>query len=254
MVAYAGAWKTRTQQPVPAAPLVPGLDPDHLHPTDDQDPNYVDSTGQPGLPVDIEGGQYEQLTSVPVLYLDRTPTDHEWGVGDLPGVTQGQARRVGNTMREIDFGAVAAKEYENPGRREGTYEVLRVQNGDEDGASPETVNIRWDTGVGSPYDADARSNIRITRWRDRFIDMHWWATEWRALPDNTAKTAPELPYVADRTASTVSPYKGNLVEDPRNWQTPQERRGVRQWDDSMTTDGTDQPLAEMAFGLSTWGL
>lgn len=253
-MAYAGAWKKATQQPVKRAPLVPGIDPDHITPENEQDPNYVDTTGGPGLPTDVEGGQFEQDPRVPVLYLDQTPVDHEWGVGDLPGVTQAEARRIGTAMRELDFGAVAANEYENPGRREGTYEVLRVQNGDNDGASPETVAIRWDTGVGSPYDLDARSNIRITRWRDRFIDMHWWATEWRALPDTHAKLAPELPYVANRTATTVSPYEGNLITDPMNWQTPQERRGTRDWDESMTTDGTGQPLAGQAYGLTTWGL
>jgi len=188
------------------------------------------------------------------LYLDRTPLDPQWGVGDLPGVDQAQGRAIGTAMRELDYGAVAAERYENPGRREGTYEVMRVQNGDEDGASPDTVAIRWDTGVGSPFDLDARSNIRITRWRDRFIDMHRYGVEWRSLPDAFAKTAPELPYVPQRTASTVSPYQGNLVTDPRNWQTPQERRGTRAWDETTTTDGTDQPLADQAFGLTSWGL
>ncbi len=74
------------------------------------------------------------------------------------------------------------------------------------------------------------------------------------MPNKYATTAPELPFVANRTASTVSPYEGNLITDPRNWQTPQERRGTRAWDEQMTTDGTDQPLAAQAFGLTTWGL
>jgi hypothetical protein len=253
-MAFAGQWKTKTQQPVKAAPLVPGLDPDHLTPENQQDANYVDTTGGPGLPTDVEGGQFEQNPRVPVLYLDQTPVDHDWGVGDLPGVTHAEGRRIGTAMRELDFGAVAAEDYVNPGRREGTYEVQRVQNTDLDGASPATVEIRWDTGVGSPYDLDARSNIRITRWRDRWIDMHWWATEWRALPDKTAKTAPELGYVQNRTSTTVSPYQGNLITDPRNWQTPQERRGTRDWDESMTEDGTAEPLADQMFGLTSWGL
>lgn len=253
MAGYAGAWKRATLGPVKREPLVPGIDPAHLTPENEQDANYVDTTGGPGLPVDVTGGQFEQ-GSPPVLYLDRTPVDHEFGVGDLPGVDQAQARAIGNAARSMDFGAVAAESFVNPGRREGTYEVLRVMNGDEDGASPITNEIRWDTGVGSPYDPDARSNTRIQRWRDRFIDMHWWNVEWRALPDQFAKTAPELPYVANRTATTVSPYQGNLVTDPQNWQTPQERRGTRDWDESMTTDGTDQPMAGAAFGLTTWGL
>jgi len=29
---------------------------------------------------------------------------------------------------------------------------------------------------------------------------------------------------------------------------------VRQWDDQLTTDGTDQPLADVAYGLTSWGL
>ncbi len=125
---FAGAWKVATQQPVAAAPLRPGIDPAHSNPENEQDANYVDTTGAPGLPVNVDGGQFQQDPRVPVRYLDRTPQDHTWGVGDLPGVTQAAGRAIGTAVRELDFGAVAARDYLNPGRREGTYEVQRVQN------------------------------------------------------------------------------------------------------------------------------
>lgn len=254
-MAYAGAWKKATiDQRGQAEPLVAPLDPAHLSPHDDPDLNYVDESGNlmPGLPDDLIGGQYEQ-PSVPVLYLDRTPEDPEFGPGDQPGISYAQARALAGQWQQIDTGAVAAREYESPGRREGTYEVIRVQNGDNAGDSPETVGLRWDTGVGSPTDFAARNNTRIQRWRDRWIDMHWWTEEMRPLPVANAKTAPYLPFVGQRTSSTVSPYEGNLITDPDNWQVPQERRAPRDWDEQLTTDGTDYDQAT-DFGLTVWGL
>lgn len=252
-MAFTGAWRKQTITQ-PSVPLVQPIDPEHLTPENEQDANYVDTTGAPYLPTDIEDGQYVQ-TNVPSRYLDRTPLDPNFGVGDLPGVSYAEARRISGIAHQLDTGAVAAREHEPAGRREGTYEVLRVQNEPLDGASPETVAIRWQTGAGSPYDPDARRNIRITRWRDRTIDMHWWTEQMRPLPVANAKTSRTLPVVENRTASNLSPYAGNVIEHPDNWQTPQERRAPRTWDEGMTTDGTEpNPLAAQAFGLTMWGL
>ncbi len=250
-MAFAGAWRKQTVRQ-PDVPLVQPTDPRHLVPENEQDANYVDTTGAPYLPSEIEDGQYVQ-GNVPALFLDRTPLDPNFGVGDLPGVSHAEAREIAGDVHQLDFGAVAQREWESPGRREGTYEVTRVQNVPMDGASPITVDIRSNIGAGSPYDPDARRNVRIQRWRDRTIDMHWWSEQMRPLPVANAKTAPELPALSG--GPTVSPYAGNLITDPRNWQTPQERRTPREWDEGMTTDGTEpNPLAQQAFGLTMWGL
>lgn len=247
-----GAWKTQTRVRE-RVPLVQQIDPQHISPDTVQDVAYVDTTGAPYVPAELIDGQYEQAP-VPSMYVDLTPVDdHEFGVGDQPGIDQREARDLGGRARSVDMGAVSATSYAPKVARDGTYEVLRVRNHDNDGASPATVALRNETGVGVASDFAARPNTRIQRWRDRFIDMHWWDASMRPLPVTTAKVAAEMPEVANRS-QWVSPFAGNQVQ-PGPWQEPQERRTPRSWDEGMTTDGTQQlALSEQHFGLPMWGL
>lgn len=246
-----GAWKiaTLTQR---GEPLHQPTDPQHSRPVDVQDVDFVDTTGAPYVPEEWTDGSYLQ-PSVASPYVDQTPQDHEFGVGDQPGIDQAQARELAGRAHQVDMGAVAAHHYASARSFDGTYQVRRVENHDLAGDSPQTVEITERTGVGTAHDPDARRSVRIQRWRDRTIDMHRFEPGMRPLAVRNAKPVTTLPEVANRSA-WVSPFQGNVIEHADNWQTPQERRTPRSWDDGMTTDGTDQPLAAQSFGLTGWGL
>jgi hypothetical protein len=245
-----GAWKKRTQT-VRRVRLVAPIDPRHSTPEETQDPNYVDTTGAPALPEDVEGGQFTQQ-DVKSRYVDLTPPGE--GVGDLPGYDQASAREVSRIAHSRDYGAVSARLYAPAVDRDGTYNVSIVTNHDNAGDSPETLQFER-TGVGSPNDPYARSNKRIVRWRDRTIDMHWWGVEQRPKPIRTAQGSRELPPVPNRT-QWVSPFAAGRIEHPDNWQPAQERRAPREWGERTTTDGgeADAMSAASAYGLTMWGL
>jgi hypothetical protein len=247
-----GAWKKQRNKEV-RVPLQAPIDPDHSNPENQAQVLWNDTTGAPSLPVDVEGGQFEQGNVVGGP-LDMTPQDHDFGYGVEPGFTTEQAQAVRGYAGELDYGSVAQRLYAAPEDRDGHYDVSVVSNHPLDGTSPETVDIRWNTGVGSPndslYGGQSHPNKRIQRWRDRYIDMHWWGVDMNPSVARHSRGTAVLPEVANRN-QYVSDEEGHVILHPDNWEVPQERRTPRAWDESMTVDGSEQPDS---FGLGNWGL
>lgn len=257
---YSGAWlrQTITQK---GEPILNQRDPMHLQPSDGgPDPYYVDGSHAPAMPVQLVDGQITQ-TNVPSRYVDQTPYgDPNHGLGDQPGIDYDVARELGNAMREIDEGSVSQRGYSTIIGSEGIYRVTVVQNDVQDGGdSPETVAIRYEQGVGTPSDFAARPNKRTQRWRDRPIDFHRYDVIPRPLLVKEAEPPQNLPaYLDGAPWATPYPTNGPGTDHPDNWAIPQDRRTPRQFNESMTVDGTDETgstgYLSGDFGLTTWGL
>lgn len=244
-----GAWKVATLRQR-GEPLVQPRDPAHSQPVDEQDADFVDTTGAPHVPLYWDDNGLFQPLPAPSPFVDTTPQSHGFGVGDQPGIDQGDARELAAYAHNVDRGTFAATHYAAPGDYVGAYSVLRVRNHDNVGDSPAMQDLAERTGVGTPTDPDARRNVRIQRWRDQPIDMHWHGVQMRPLPVANARTAQPLPVVAHRQP-WVSPFGAHTIDHPDNWETPQERRTPRNWAEGTTGDGTAEPAM---FGLGTWGM
>jgi hypothetical protein len=245
-------------EPWPA--LVAPLDPQHEDPNPNLvagQVNWVADTLVPMLPDELIGDQYLQL---PVVGgpLDMEPETHTYGVGPGPGLSDEQNRAVMERWHTTDRGAPEARRWQPQAARDGSYSVDVVPDGDG-GASPATVALRHETGLGEPNDPHARRGYRIQRVRSRWIDRHMWGVAKRPVHLRNAYVDPSQPQEA--LGQYVTPFPGGTAgwsgrdgmgTTPDQAVMPQERRTPRPWDEGYTTDGTVATGA--GFGLGSWGL
>jgi hypothetical protein len=258
---YTGAWK-RAVVGVPKVPLKPGADPAHAgndtHTAADPSQGvayWQQDTMVPAIPADWLGDQYTQLPTIHGVY-DSTPQDHGHGLGVGHGesVAAVQAERVDWHGEEL--GATETRRYQPMNTREGTNNVVMVDDNANAGNSPGYPQTRYDRGVGVGSDPGARVGRRLFRWRDRTIDMHRWDPEGRAARARFAYSAPVQPampngnqYVSEYP--TQARFGEHGIGTPDQFVTPVERRSPREWGEMQTTDGY---TAATDFGLRSWGL
>lgn len=249
------AW-SKPAAPTPRVPLVAPIDPEHLTPTPNPDQVtgsqlWVESTPTPTLP--------DSLTAEPFGTpiggggpIDRTPEDPSHGVGVGPGLTTAQSQAVRGALMSEDLGAVAARQYQATIDRDGTRNVAIIPDTPGQGESPDTIALRYRTGVGQPNDPGARLAHRIKRWMDRVIDMHWYEPSYRPATAVFARPVNPHPAVANGNQLT-SPFAAFVPSGtPDTFVAPQERRSPVPWDQPLATDGITGITTD--FGLPTWGL
>jgi hypothetical protein len=254
-VAYTDAWKRR-QQPVQDPMLHNPTDPAHLDPTDEDQIFWADTSGNiaPGMPDDVQ--DYNPGIGTPTThgYIDTTPQGGDFGMPAFPGFTIDEGQAVRGIAHSQDFGSFAARKYVSPPNRDGDLNVDDFSSPDNQGNNPEQNNIRFVTGVGTDYDNGNSVHARkIRRWRDRFIDFHWWDVTMNPSYARYAKAAVTKPQVTEERNQAMSPYSaGEILYEGGSWTVPQERRTPEPWDTGMITAGSPAPGED--FGLGSWGL
>jgi hypothetical protein len=255
-VAYSRyGWGQKATSPAPSVGLVPGIDPEHLNPTDQQ---YVDMNplwsgfAQPSMPDDLVG----DLGGGPIGGggpLDYTPDSPDFGVGGGPGLTTEESQQIRGALMSADFGASAARLYQaTTDRYDGTGPHVEIIP-DENGAAPDSpATLQYQrTGVGQPNDPYARAASRIKRWWDRHIDRHTWDVTMRPSQVVNAYTAQPQPPVPGGTQYD-SPYATsatNWMGTPDRFVDAQMRR-VPDLDPNYVGDGVNLN----PYALSSWGL
>ena len=259
---YSGAWARKASSPTLAVPLHPATDPQHLKP--EPNPNggpesWVATANAPPLPADLWGEPF----GTPVGGggpIDAEPLDPNYGPGAAPGITREESRAEMALWHETDLGSVAARQYQALTSRADAQEpgngphVAVLYDTPGDGDSPGTL-LYERSGVGSPIDPYARTGKRIARWWNRFIDMHWYAPEYRPIVDRYAVPQAVMPAVTGG-GPLDSPYASNgpMRATPDGFVNPQLRRTPVPWDEPFTTDGTGTYAADPSTGLTSWGL
>lgn len=258
---YSGAWSRRTQANDPA-PLVPGIDPEHLNPTANpewvaQQPGWVSTVSAPLLPDDMYPGMGAVQLATGEGPVDFAPQDHAYGMGFGPGLSVIEAQDLRSYWHSQDDGSVAAGNWQVMIDRDGQPHLERTEDGIGDGDSPKTLQFER-TGVGQPNDPDARVGGRFKRWYDRYIDYHRYPTDRRPLTPRQAYTAQPQPAMAD-PGPLDSPYATAATGywgSPDRFLAPQARRVPGDWAEPITTDATGVIAAGApnGFGLTTYGL
>jgi hypothetical protein len=241
------SWGSKAATPTVAVPLVPGTDPEHLHPTDNlqyehMDPLWMNSGGGvPTLPAEYWANDGVAAIVVPGGPIDRTPRTHDFGVGVGPGLDVPTAQAIRAEWGEEDLGAVDARRYIAASDRDGIGPTLAIVADTPGlGTSPQTNDLKI-TGVGGTNDPFARTGQRTQRSWDRRIDLHRYEVTYRPMTTKNAKTAQAQPAVPDGTQYT-SPFEtaatgwGNF--QPDSFVAPQERRTPEPWDQPLTVDGS----------------
>src|SRR5512138_136442 len=109
---YAGAWARRTQTAT-SSPLAQPIDPEHLTPTANpefstgQRPAWVSTAPAPVLPAEMIDTQVTTMQGG-VGPVDRTPADHNYGMGMGPGLDTLTAQDYRMAWHGDDQGANAA--------------------------------------------------------------------------------------------------------------------------------------------------
>jgi hypothetical protein len=249
---YTGAW-SRASAPPTAVPLTAAIDPEHLHPTDVDDPpgmlpEWASTAPAPTLPHELSDVD-PAAPQAPGGPLDRTPRDHGYGMAGSHPMTVAEAQAARTAWQSVDMGAVAEHAYDPMTDRDGAPHVAVIPDTPGRGDSPDTLALHR-TGVGQPNDPHARTGQRQKRWWDRVIDMHWWDVTYRPRPVRTARPQPPQPPVPGGN-QLDSPYPTNVkMGTPDAFVAPQTRRSPVPWDQPITGDRTDpQPYA-----LTSWGI
>jgi hypothetical protein len=264
---YSGAWLRQTSATLPHPFVVTPADADHGAATEHAAlapggfANWQQDTLVPTLPVELMGDQLLMLPVPGTVARDWTPITHD---GDNTGQGHGldvlQAQDIRTQMTDEDLGGYSSRRYQNPGGQDGSYHAVTTYDNDNDGDSPDTPALRFNSGVSEPSDPFARTGKRIVRWRERVIDKHMWEDEYRASPVRNAWTPPNAaPQQNGNQYASPYPFYGYNgqygIGSPDQFLTPVTRRSPQQWDVSMTTDGTEQQAqAQTGFGLTPWGL
>lgn len=261
-----GGWARRNVVKVPAA-LVPPIDPEHMHPTDNpqyvgMNPVWQENTAAPALPDEVLGQQAWQEAPVApgIGPVDHTPEDHAYGMGTGHALTTLEAQDLRMEWHNDDQGAVAAQAWVPEKDRDGT--PIRVDLVDQlaDGDSPATLQLGR-TGIGQPNDPEATArqpSRRERRWWDRYIDMHRYDAIPTPVQPQYARPTPGREAVPNGN-QLVPPYGNNVAFPPSQSLTPDKfivqtvRRIPGDWVDMQATDGTEQVLqAGTQYGLTTW--
>lgn len=254
---YSGAWSRRTQADT-VAPLKPGIDPEHLDPTDNpewvnQPPGWVSTVDSPILPDEMY-----PMADPPMPTgegpIDYAPQDHSYGMGFGPGLSVMEAQDLRSYWHSQDDGSYAAGAWQAMVDRDGQPHLEVTEDGMPGGDSPQTLQYER-TGVGQPNDPDARVGKRFKRWYDRYIDYHRYDTDRRPLTPVQAYTAQPQPPVPNGT-QLDSPYHTAATGywgPPDRFVAPQMRRVPGDWAEPITTDATDSP-SPVGFGLTQYGL
>lgn len=253
-MAYTDAWKRRTQtQREPA--LHNPIDPAHDHPVDQEQIFWADTSGQmaPGMPAAVEGDEANIGTPVTHGYIDTTPQGGDFGMPAFPGFTIAEGQAVRGVAHSQDFGAVAARRYSTPPNRDGSLNIDDFTGPNNQGTESDQNTIRYETGVEASSDFGANHHRKIRRWRDRFIDFHWWNVEMNPSYAKYATPAVTKPAVTTLRNQAMSPYSaGEILYEGGSFTPPMERRTPQPWDTNMIEPGTPVPGAD--FGLGQWGL
>lgn len=258
MAAYTGAW-TRLTRPSVSVPIVAALDPGHSTPeADPNNPSGPHRWNQDGTAPTLDPSLASETAADPVLApggpVDMTPWNHQDGTGYGSGLDEVQAQAIRAVANQKDVGAPLAHTTQVAViERDGTPHLAELADANGSVDSPETVKINQVTGVGSPYDPNARAGVRNTkRWYDRFIDMHMFVSHPQPDYPAVAYTPSQQPA---GTSQYVSPYPTLInTSTPDQFVTPQERRTPPVLDTGNTTDGTETPVGSDLFGLPSWGL
>jgi hypothetical protein len=254
-MAYTDAWKRATQ--TQRDPMLHNpTDPAHNHPTDEDQIFWADTSGEiaPGMPADVEDHSPGIGTPTTHGYIDTTPQGGDFGMPAFPGFTIDEGQAVRGVAHSQDFGAFAARKYVSPPNRDGDNNIGMVDAPDYEGNPAEQNNIRFVTGVGTQYDGgNSVHNRRIKRWRDRYIDFHWWDVQMNPSYQRHATPAVTKPLVTANRNQAMSPYSaGEILYEGGSFTLPMERRTPEPWDTGMIQPGTPEPGAD--FGLGQWGL
>jgi hypothetical protein len=253
-MAVTGAWKRQTQtQRDPQ--LHNPIDPAHLTPTDQEQIFWEDTSGQlaPGMPADVEGTEENIGTPTTHGYIDTTPQGGDFGMPAFPGFTIEEGQAVRGVAHSQDFGAFAARKYVSPPNRDGSLNIDDFSAPNFQGTESDQNTIRYETGVEAESDFGANRHRKIRRWRDRFIDFHWYAVEMNPSYQKYATPAVTKPEVTNARNQAMSPYSaGDILYDGGSFTLPMERRTPEPWDTDLIQPGIPVPGAD--FGLGQWGL
>lgn len=260
---YSGGWARKASAPIPAVPLKPALDPEHLDPTDNPDvvvglPMWSETQAGPGMPSEYITDGYGTPVQAGGGPIDYTPDDPNFGPGAGHGQTIAQAQAVRTQWMDTDYGAVAARRWQTRTDRDGTPHLDVIRDVDYAGDSPATVGITERSGIGVPEnDPYARTGQRQKRWWDRVIDMHWFDVSMRPARIRNARPVPEQLPGGTTQYDSPWPTMEPARVSPDAYVTPQPRRTPPlPWATADQSDGTAQTLAGNVngFGLSSWGL
>lgn len=255
-----GGWAQRRAATAPTVALQPGPDPEHLNPTDNidiaaGDPLWVQSTPMPALPSALTTEPMRTVTHAGVGPLDHTPLDPQHGPGVGHAITQLEAQDIRGTWMDLDYGSVAAHEWQPLTDRDSSPTAVMVYDTPGDGDSPQTLQLER-TGVGQPNDPNARTGKRLQRAWQRVWDMHWWVPEMRPSYARHAYEQPSQPPVATGTQYD-SPYPSLAwMSTQDRFVQPQQRRAPTLWSPPTTAQAdaqeTQSQLAEQL--IPSWGL
>lgn len=251
------AWAKPRAQNV-EVPIHPQLDPRHGVLTNDtrfvdRPPSWVQDTAVPSLPDEIVGGDPDPSFARGGPVFDPTQ-DPEHGAGTGPALTNEEAGLVREDWVLRDDGSVAATHFSHTPIDVQDYHPSDVSPPQMDLYSPETVDIQYHKGIGSPHSPHATPDRvrRIKRWIDQFIDMHWWGVEMQSRALRFGQGTPVYP--ADDLGNNVTPYAPNggyLLTTADRLLAPQQQIPPRPWDEGMTV-GAEAVYAPSA--LESWGL
>lgn len=253
-MAYTDAWKRRTQttrEPMLHNPI----DPAHSDPTDQEQIFWEDTSGQlaPGMPAEVEGTEPNIGTPATHGYIDTTPQGGDFGMPAFPGFTIEEGQAVRGVAHSQDFGSFAARKYVSPPNRDGSLNIDDFPGPINQGTESDQNTIRYETGVEAESDFGANRHRKIRRWRDRFIDFHWWTVEMNPSYQRYATPAVVKPEVTNARNQAMSPYSaGEILYEGGSFTLPMERRTPQPWDTDLIQSGTPDPGAD--FGLGQWGL
>jgi hypothetical protein len=256
-------WREQVPMPTtrwsPAGPRVP--DPQHSNPAANpgiRRPDWVtDGARFEYVPEELtQDHSASGVTQLRSVLIDHTPEDHDYGVGTGAGLTVAQSQRQNSRVRSEDTGAVTARRYAAPVRQDGEYHVERTQEPVYPVGSPGSVVFQQRADPRTSPNASIRGpGWRVSRWRDRTYIRHTWegANDHRPLYLRNAYTAPASPPVPNGNQYT-SPFATAVTASVRNVVTvaPQLRRNPRQWDEAMTTDGSEE--VQLSPGFLSGGL
>ena len=250
-----GGWKKATQtQKDPA--LHNPIDPNHNNPQNEEQIWWADTSGNiaPGMPSDVEDTQTSIGTPAAYGYVDMTPQGGDFGMPAFPGMTIEEGQAIRGVAHSQDFGSFAARKYTSPPNRDGDLNVDDFMSPDNQGTESEQNKIRYETGVNTEYDGgNSVSGRKIRRWRDRFIDFHWYKVEMNPSYVKYATPAVAKPQVTAQRNQSMSPFSaGDIIYEGGSFTPPMERRTPEPWDTALIESGTPMPGAD--FGLGSWGL
>lgn len=257
---FSGAWVARNQVNQPA-PLVPGLDPQHLNPDQSPDfigtsPSWVSSAPAPDLPVALlDPAPAPLATGIgPVDRVDYQDTLA--GIGYGHGLTELESLDSRSSANMTDDGTYAARMYTAPRIPGVTYGADLFFDQVDQGDSPETVALQR-TGVGVPTDPEARHPRRLQRTQDGTIDDHRWDVAFRPLRPMYAKpTAVQDNPGGNQLSQSTPSVIGYNPSSPDRFVQSLVRRVPGDWSQPFSSDGTQAALtgAVGAYGLPSWGL